>query len=391
MLSDNIREYRKRNNMSQDELAEKLGVSRQSVSLWETGQTQPTLDNIIALAKIFNISTDAILGNNVEDKKQQEEPQPDENRPKTKKTVIFASVAAGVIICAALLILLIVKLSQPKGNENDTESVSTLKTDTKTTDVSETFDEGSKDELTDNIVGQSETAANTVKESETETEVENEIEIEDTTPEPETETEIESTAETKAPETTETEPVMTQAKTTDEITSAAETKESAVEFDLYAYLKNFVLNNGTVSGTYCAYRQPSKLYGGYENEYFDVIYWSDYEKIELSLWCPLDDTLSITFILTMRGKQESTYEYSVSKYYRNTGDSLRLVKGRIDPSVFSDSYPLKYETYQGSNDGMDSFLEESRVGMVDLIRLIKIFVYVENLDFDFSVFGFKNF
>ena len=39
MLSDNIRNFRKKNNMSQDELAEKLNVSRQSVSLWETGQT----------------------------------------------------------------------------------------------------------------------------------------------------------------------------------------------------------------------------------------------------------------------------------------------------------------------------------------------------------------
>ena len=63
MLAENIRKYRKEKNMSQDELAEKLGVSRQSISLWENGQTQPTIENIIALAKIFNVSTDAILGN----------------------------------------------------------------------------------------------------------------------------------------------------------------------------------------------------------------------------------------------------------------------------------------------------------------------------------------
>lgn len=62
MLSDNIKNYRKKNNMSQDELAEKLGVSRQSISLWETGQTQPTIDNIIALSKVFNISSDMLLG-----------------------------------------------------------------------------------------------------------------------------------------------------------------------------------------------------------------------------------------------------------------------------------------------------------------------------------------
>ena len=40
MLAENIRKYRKEKNMSQDELAEKLGVSRQSISLWENGQTR---------------------------------------------------------------------------------------------------------------------------------------------------------------------------------------------------------------------------------------------------------------------------------------------------------------------------------------------------------------
>lgn len=63
MISDSIRKLRKENNISQDELAEKLGVSRQSVSLWETGQTQPTIENIVALSKIFNVSSDVILGN----------------------------------------------------------------------------------------------------------------------------------------------------------------------------------------------------------------------------------------------------------------------------------------------------------------------------------------
>ena len=61
LIGDNIRYYRKINNMSQEELAEKLDVTRQSVSLWESGQTQPSLDNIIALSKIFGVSTDDLL------------------------------------------------------------------------------------------------------------------------------------------------------------------------------------------------------------------------------------------------------------------------------------------------------------------------------------------
>ena len=61
MLGDNIRKYRKLNNMSQDDLAEKLNVTRQSISLWENGQTQPTIENIIAIAEVFGVATDDIL------------------------------------------------------------------------------------------------------------------------------------------------------------------------------------------------------------------------------------------------------------------------------------------------------------------------------------------
>lgn len=67
MLGDNIRKYRKENNISQEKLAEELGVTRQSISLWENNQTQPSLENIVALAKIFKISTDELLLSTNED------------------------------------------------------------------------------------------------------------------------------------------------------------------------------------------------------------------------------------------------------------------------------------------------------------------------------------
>lgn len=61
MLGDKIRQQRKLNHMSQEELAEKLGVSRQSISLWENNQTQPTIENIVVISKLFGISTDELL------------------------------------------------------------------------------------------------------------------------------------------------------------------------------------------------------------------------------------------------------------------------------------------------------------------------------------------
>lgn len=61
MLGENIKNLRKENKISQEELAEKLGVSRQSISLWENEQTQPTIENIIAISEVFGIATDDIL------------------------------------------------------------------------------------------------------------------------------------------------------------------------------------------------------------------------------------------------------------------------------------------------------------------------------------------
>ena len=105
MLSDQIRKYRKEKGLSQDELAEKLGVSRQSISLWENGQTQPTIENILALARIFNVSTDAILGNTEEVKSQAEEAATEEvvlgaseGKRRSGMWIIIAGVAAVVIL-----------------------------------------------------------------------------------------------------------------------------------------------------------------------------------------------------------------------------------------------------------------------------------------------------
>lgn len=60
-IGEKIQFYRKKNGMSQEELGQKLLVSRQTVSLWETGQTLPTIDNLIRLREIFGVSVDELL------------------------------------------------------------------------------------------------------------------------------------------------------------------------------------------------------------------------------------------------------------------------------------------------------------------------------------------
>ncbi|MDE5862688.1 MAG: helix-turn-helix domain-containing protein, partial [Ruminococcus sp.] len=58
ILADKIIELRKKAGMSQDELAEQMGVSRQSVSKWEGAQSIPDLNKILKMSEIFGVSTD---------------------------------------------------------------------------------------------------------------------------------------------------------------------------------------------------------------------------------------------------------------------------------------------------------------------------------------------
>ena len=60
-LGERIASYRKKAGYSQEGLAEQLGVSRQAVSKWETGEATPDAERIIALAKVLGVTTDALL------------------------------------------------------------------------------------------------------------------------------------------------------------------------------------------------------------------------------------------------------------------------------------------------------------------------------------------
>ena len=58
ILADKIISLRKKAGWSQEELAEQLGVSRQSVSKWEGAQSIPDMDKLLQLSRIFGVSTD---------------------------------------------------------------------------------------------------------------------------------------------------------------------------------------------------------------------------------------------------------------------------------------------------------------------------------------------
>ncbi|NLL80054.1 MAG: helix-turn-helix domain-containing protein [Clostridiales bacterium] len=66
ILADKIIQLRKKNGWSQEELANQMNVSRQSVSKWESAQSVPDLDKILQLSQIFGVSTDYLLKDEIE-------------------------------------------------------------------------------------------------------------------------------------------------------------------------------------------------------------------------------------------------------------------------------------------------------------------------------------
>ena len=61
ILADKIVRLRKKNGWSQEELAEKMNVSRQAVSKWETGAAEPSTSNLLALAKLYGVEAGELL------------------------------------------------------------------------------------------------------------------------------------------------------------------------------------------------------------------------------------------------------------------------------------------------------------------------------------------
>ena len=88
-LADRLVELRKEHKLSQEALAEKLGLSRQSISKWERAEASPDTDNLIALAEVYGITLDELLGNN-----EPKEPK-QETQPQSKKEELSAKQIKG--------------------------------------------------------------------------------------------------------------------------------------------------------------------------------------------------------------------------------------------------------------------------------------------------------
>ncbi|MCM1100766.1 MAG: helix-turn-helix domain-containing protein [Clostridium sp.] len=122
ILADKIIMLRKRNGWSQEELADKLDISRQSVSKWESGSSIPDLDKIIKMSGLFGVSTDYLLKEEIEEIPQGEGLSSDETPESPRRRISLEEaenfldrtkefahmIGLGVALCICSPIVLIV-------------------------------------------------------------------------------------------------------------------------------------------------------------------------------------------------------------------------------------------------------------------------------------------
>ncbi len=104
-FGENLQTIRKKNHLSQEGLAEMLGVSRQAVSKWELGEGYPEVDKLLLLSKKLNISIDSLLG---------AENAPVSEGGKPADTIRIVSPHEGVIVNASK----VMRSQQFKGGKN---------------------------------------------------------------------------------------------------------------------------------------------------------------------------------------------------------------------------------------------------------------------------------
>ena len=116
-IASRLAKLRKEKGFSQEDLADKLGISRQAVSKWERAEASPDTDNLILLARLYDVSLDTLLSTDAKDeeiktevvdsiKKEEDDKHEQEDKEESKNLVIniIRSVYTLLVVIAYLLI-----------------------------------------------------------------------------------------------------------------------------------------------------------------------------------------------------------------------------------------------------------------------------------------------
>ena len=158
-FNEKLIELRRKEGLSQEELGEKLNVTRQTVSKWELGQTTPEMDKLMELSKIFNVSIDELINSSEpqinETTQIEDEPiinSENNKREKNIKTVI-------IVILIIVIILIAVKFIQFNKAKNQQQNMFKNIFNTASNIIDRTVDniEQKNDEINNNTIETNET------------------------------------------------------------------------------------------------------------------------------------------------------------------------------------------------------------------------------------------
>ena len=116
-FNNKLYKLRKQKGFSQEELANRLNVSRQTISKWEVGESTPDMENLVAISELFEISLDELVLDKVPEEADtssqvvksefysdiKENVLTDENRKKAKKGLKIAAIVLGIIVLIDLI------------------------------------------------------------------------------------------------------------------------------------------------------------------------------------------------------------------------------------------------------------------------------------------------
>ena len=105
MIGEKLSKLRKENGISQEELAEKLNISRQAISKWENNESLPDTENLITIAKLFNVSIDFLVGNKMVDSEQKNSTEKKSTEKSNSKTTELIGLVSLVVSMSIFLYL----------------------------------------------------------------------------------------------------------------------------------------------------------------------------------------------------------------------------------------------------------------------------------------------
>ena len=112
-LAKRIAACRKQAGLSQEKLAERMGVSRQTISRWETGEARPDLEKFEQLCGVFSVSADALLFGTQSPAQPDGEEQSRRAKARFRMAASVVLAAAGVLLVAAALLFALMESQQP--------------------------------------------------------------------------------------------------------------------------------------------------------------------------------------------------------------------------------------------------------------------------------------